>query len=248
MANGITQINPEEEDVLEPAAGQEAPVGEVSVEGEPKLYAGRYKTPEELEEGYKNSSTEGKRLFAEVQRLTQLVKGTGAQPASQPKGKGYEDFFDKDTAEAIKWYIQNHITQFAQSQSSEVEYQRQVDGIWKDTVKECPDLNNQESELFQLADKILFERGLGAWNAKGKMELATPWAYKIAVDAAYAQLSKQAPAKLAAATRKGQATAISGRSTSGYVPTGRLTDDQYSKLSEDEKDAYDKWTTTQPRR
>ncbi len=243
--NGVTQTNPEDnQEVLEPTGdGQEQVVEE-------KLYAGRFKTPEELEEHYKLSSTEGQRLAAEVKRLQSLVKGASAQPM-QPHNKqgGYDGFFDNDTDKALEWKIQNLLTSYAQSQKSEESYRKQVAESWEDTKKEYPDLANQQSELFQLADKILFERGLATKDeATGVLTLATPFAYRIAVDAAYAQLSKQAPAKQALAAKKGQATAISGRSTSGYVPTGRLTDDQYGKLSEDEKDAYDKWTTTQPRR
>jgi hypothetical protein len=245
--NGTTQPNPEEE-VLE-TAGEEQVAGQgAPVEGEPKLYAGRYRTPEELEEGYKNSSTEGKRLFAEVQRLQAIVQkaqGQGTtQPGSQPqpKGQGYENFFDKDTSEAIKWVIRNNLHEFAQSQKSEESYRKKVADVWEETKKEYPDLNNQSSELFQLADKILFERGLASRDAEGTLILATPYAYRIAVDAAYASLSKQAPTRAAQAVKKGQATAVSGRATGGYTPTGRLTEEQYNKLSDEQKDAYDAYT------
>ena len=244
--NGTTPPNPQETEGQEPIGGQAEPVGGTQGVEEPRLFAGRYKTPEELEEGYKQSSNEGKRLFQEVQRLNAIVQSfqkQGTPQQGQPQGKqgGYDGFFDVDTLAALKWLINGHLTEYSQARESESEFQRQVSAVWEETKKEYPDLNDQNSELFQLADKILFERGLASRNDKGQLILITPYAYRIAVDTAYAQLSKQTPTRTAQAVKKGQATAVSGRATSGYVPTGRLTDEQYNKLTDEQKDAYDAW-------
>jgi hypothetical protein len=248
--NGVTQVNPNPNpENLEPAdgGGVDANGQQITTVDQPeKLYAGRFKTPEELEEHYKLSSTEGQRLAQEVKRLQALVRTADVTKTdtSQPQSKqgGYDSFFDKDTSEAIKWYIRNHITEFAQSQKSEESYRKQVADSWEDTKKEYPELSNPQSELFQLADKILFERSLATRSEDGTLTLATPYAYRIAVDAAYAQLQKQGPARQAAAAKKNQAVSVSGRATGGYVPTGRLTEEQYNKLSDEQKDAYDAWS------
>jgi len=248
--NGATQTTPEQEPLeATGVAGQEG-AGQAQGQVEPYLYAGRTSDPKELERLYGESSNEGKRLAAEVKRLQEIVqsiqgqnRATPVQPS--PNKGGYEDFFDKETDAAIKWYIRNHLNEFAQSQKSESAYQKQVADCWAETLKEYPDLNNQQSELFQLADKILFERGLATRDDSGVLILATPYAYRIAVDAAYAQLSKQAPNKQAIVAKKGQATSVSGRATGGYTPTGVLTEETYNKLSDEQKDAYDAWTVQQ---
>src|SRR3990167_7993194 len=120
-------VNPEEVVELNPEAGSstgtESPGGSVADPnaGQEKLYAGRFKTPEELEEHYKLSSQEGVRLSGELKRVMAVIQGLqNPQGAgTKPQTKGFEGFFDADTESALKWFIQNHLTGYAQSQKSE---------------------------------------------------------------------------------------------------------------------------------
>ena len=75
---------------------------------EEKLYAGRFKTPEELEEHYKLSSQEGIRLNQENQRLNQLMQQfqRARTPAKQEAIRGKIDdvlskHFEPDTAKVL---------------------------------------------------------------------------------------------------------------------------------------------------
>ncbi len=239
--NGVTrETNPQEEGGLDPIMeGQ----GE-----EPKLYAGKYKTPEELEEAYSNSNKEATRMAQEIKRLSGIAQTAGRPSVkpevSNPEKSGFAGFFDKDTEAAINWLFQNHITDFATSQKSQSAYVNQVSEIWDQTKKEYPDLNNPESELFRLADRLLFERGLAERKENGDIALVTPYAYRIAVEAASTILSKELPAKQAMNVKKNQATAVSGRAT-GFTPQGKLSLEAYNKLSEEDKDKYDQWSVNQ---
>ncbi len=245
--NVVTQPNPDVQEGLEPLGeGEGQGEGQPAVE-EPRLLAGKYKTPEELEEAYANSNREATRMAQVLKQLTAQLTG---KPTVQPDGPaktGFEGFFDKETGDALKWLIQNHLAEFATSQKSHESYTRQVSEIWAQTQKDFPDVTDSESELFKLADKILFERGLAERNDKGELVLATPYAYRIAVEAASTILAQQAPQKLAVGLKKTQATAVSGRAT-GFTPQGKLTPEQYDKLSDEDKDKYDQWQLSQGRR
>lgn len=242
--NGETQAaNPSGEEVLDP-------INEEQAEETSRLYAGKYKTPEEIEQGYIESNKEATRMAQEIKRLTRILQTNQAErtPANSVTPNtaktNFEGFFEKDTEAALKWLVQNHITDFATSQKSQTTYVGQVSAIWEQTKKEYPDLNNPESELFKLADKLLFERGLAERHENGDIALVTPYAYRIAVEAASAILSREVPAKQAVSMKKNQAISVSGRAT-GFIPQGRLSPEAYNKLSEDDKDKYDQWSINQ---
>lgn len=244
--NVVTQPNPDVQEGQEPLGGEGQGEGQVAEgqQGEPRLFAGKYKTQEELEEAYINSNREATRMAQVLKQLTAQLTGKPAVKTDGSVKVGYEEFFDKETGDALKWLIQNHLAEFATSQKSHDSYVRQVGEIWAQTQKDFPDVANSESELFKLADRILFERGLAERNEKGELILATPYAYRIAVEAASTILAQQAPQKQAVGLRKTQATAISGRAT-GFTPQGKLTPEAYGKLSDEDKDKYDAWQLSQ---
>ena len=231
--------------VEEEQAGQ---ILEGSEGAQEKLYAGRFKTPEELEEAYKLSSGEGVRLNQELKRLqTQL------QQASTPKDKeaieeqitDLTKHFDPETARILSGYFKNLLkAEFDNYQNQsrvQSEFQSQVSDVWKETVKLFPDAANPESKLYVRANEILFERKLAEIDSSGSVRLLTPFAYRIAVEAASVELGRQASESAGIQGKKGQAGMVQGKGSKGFGG-GKLTYEQYSKLSDDEKDAYDKST------
>ena len=136
--------------------------------------------------------------------------------------------------------IQEALENYVQTSRSQSEFQTQVNQSWEETKKLYPDVANPQSKLYVRANEILFERGLAKVDdGSGQVQLLTPFAYRIAVEAASAELSRQAPQEAQAQTRKSQAGAVQGRA-SNFSPKGKLTYDQYSRLSDEEKDAYDR--------
>lgn len=241
--NGATQTNPQETEEVQALPGQEIPQQEGDFqaveETQPKLFAGKYKTPEELEEAYTNSNREATRMAQELKRLNAVVQQIQSKPVNQQKPTtGFESFFDDDTREAIKWYIQNALAEFAQSQKSQTAFERQVTEVWENTKRDYPEVADPQSELYQLADKLLMENGLATYDQNGQLVLMTPHAYRIAVEAAYAQLAKKAPETQEAGMKKNRAVAVQGKTTR-TIPTGKLTLEQYNKLPDEEKDRYD---------
>ena len=233
-----------EEEVVEHPGG--TPGAQPVETQEDKLYAGRFKTPEELEEAYKLSSGEGVRLNQELRRLqTQL------QQASTPKEKAeireeitdLTKHFDPETARILNGYVENRIKSaldgFLNQSKVQSEFQGQVSDVWKETLKLFPDVANQESKLYVRANEILFERNLAEVAPNGEIRLLTPFAYRIATEAASIELGRQASENAGTQAKKGQAGMVQGKGSKG-MGAGKLTYDQYNKLSDDEKDAYDK--------
>lgn len=215
---------------------------------EEKLYAGRFKTPEELEDAYKHSSTEGQRLSGEVKRLTQMVQSAltpGEKKEAEEKVTDLTKHFDPETARVLSNYFGNLVEQrFAKSSQETKEqgdFQTQVSTVWEETKKLFPEAANPKSKTYIRANKILFERGLATLGADGTVRLLTPFAYRIAVEAASVELSRQT----LPSGKKGKVGAIQGP---GSKPTiqGKLTYEQYMALPSDEaRDAYDKSQVTQ---
>lgn len=212
-----------------------------------KLLAGKYKSPEELEQGYISSNREATRMAQEISRLT-----TELQQARTPKQvaevkeeiSDITKHFEPETAKILKAWGENlvntAIQNYSQTSTQENEFRTQVTEIWEETKKVYPDVTKPNSELYKRADQILFERKL-AFMDNGILRLITPFAYRIAVEAAAEELSRQAPAQAATQTKKNQATFVPGRGSHG-LPSGKLTYAQYSELSDEEKDAYDQST------
>ena len=110
--------------------------------------------------------------------------------------------------------------------------------VWEETKKLFPDVANPKSKLYIRANEILFERKLAVRDDDGTVRLLTPFAYRLAVEAASAELSRQA----SPSANKGRVGAIAGRGSKS-TPQGKLTYEQYMALSADAKDAYDEQNT-----
>ncbi len=217
---------------------------------EEKLFAGRFKTAEEMETGYKESSQEGIRLAKEVTRLT-----TELQQAKTPKEESEikEEFvdlnkhFDANTAKVLSGYVSEQIKKgistglndYRKESDGNATFAKQVTENWEKTKELYPDAANPQSKLHIRANEILFERQLAKTDASGQVQLLTPFAYRIAVEAADAELKRQVPENDAQKGKKGRATSIQGKGGGG-TSQGTLSYEQYLKLSDDAKDAYDK--------
>lgn len=212
---------------------------------EEKVYAGRFKTPEELEEAYRYSSQEGIRLAQELNRLKQQLQQAQTPKqveAIQDKIDDLTQYFDPETAKVLTGYfkgmLQKELQNFQQQSKSQSEFVSQVNEIWEETKKLYPEASDPKSKLYQRANEILFERNLAEMGTDGTVKLLTPFAYRIAVEAASMELSRQAPENAQLQIKKGQATAVQGKGSKA-TPTGKLTYEQYQALSDEQKDAYD---------
>ena len=241
-----TEIDTQEEGVEHPGGTPGVTHEEAREE---KLYAGKYKTPEELETAYTNSNKEATRMAQELKRLnTQLQQASTPlkKEAIQDKIDDLTKHFDPETARILTGYFDNRIKTMIESsqETSRVqgEFQKSVSDVWEETKKLFPDVANSNSKLYVRANEILFERGLAEIDANGTTRLLSPFAYRMATEAAATELGRQSSEDAGVKVKKGQANMIQGRGSKSFGG-GKLTYDQYQKLSDDEKDAYDKSTT-----
>jgi len=246
----VTPINPEEENlappVVEQPEGTEVTPQVTPIAEEEKLYAGKYKTPEELEAGYENSNREATRMAQEIKRLTGMVQSAltpGEKKEVEDKVTDLTKHFDGETARVLSNYFNNLVEQrFAknsQETQAQSDFKTQVSENWEETKKLYPDVANPKSKLYLRANEILFERKLATQDASGTVQLLTPFAYRIAVEAASLELSRQT----SPSASKGRVGAIAGRG-SKPATQGKLTYEQYMALpSDDARDAYDKSQT-----
>lgn len=227
--------------------GQEnAGTENVNQQAEEKLYAGVFKTPEELEQGYVNSNKEATRMAQEIKRLNTALQ-QAATPAKreaiQDKIDDLTKYFDPDTAKILstwtKQQIAEAISKDRESSTRDTEFRSQVSENWEETKKLFPDLTNQQSKLYVRANEILFERGLAEVDGEGNIRLLTPFAYRIATEAASIELGRLASENIGTQVKKGQAGMVQGKGSKGSGG-GNLTYEQYNKLSDEEKDAYDR--------
>ena len=246
----VTQQNAQE-GIVEPEEQQLNADGtpKVTPEVEPeKLYAGKYKTPEELESAYASSNSEATRMAQEIKRLNTLQQKAPPvqKEAIQDKIDDLSKYFDPETAKILTNYtndrIANAITKERQSWKGETDFTSEVTKVWEETKKLYPEAANPQSKLYLRANEILFERGLAEIAENGTVQLLTPFAYRIAVEAASAELGRQAPVNAEVKDKKGRAVQIAGKG-SKVRTTGKLSYAEYSKLDDDAKDAYDKSTT-----
>jgi len=236
-----------EEEIVEHPGG--TPGGATHEQQEEKLYAGRFKTPEELEGAYKNSSTEGQRLAQEVKRLqTELQRATtpAKKEVIQDKIDDLTKHFDPETARILNGYFDNLVEKkfnsYQENFRIQNEFQKQLSGVWEETKKLFPDVANPESKLYVRANEIMFERNLAELDANGNLRLLTPFAYRIATEAASVELGRQASENAPVQVKKGQAGMVQGKGSKSFGG-GKLTFEQYQKLSDEEKDAYDRQTS-----
>ena len=215
---------------------------------EEKLYAGKYKTPEELETAYQSSNSEATRMAQEIKRLNTLIQKVPPKQkeAIQDKIDDLSKYFDPDTAKILTNYtndkISEAISKERESWKSGTDFVSEVTKVWEETKKLYPEAANPQSKLYLRANEILFERGLAEMSESGQVQLLTPFAYRIAVEAADAELGRQAPANADTKDKKNRATIVAGKG-SKIRTGGKLSYAEYSKLSDDDKDAYDKSTT-----
>lgn len=221
-----------------------------SQESQERLYAGRFKTPEELENAYKNSSTEGQRLATRARQLEfELQQARTPREAEkiQDKIDDLNKYFDPETAKVLGgWHrnettrmIQEALNNWQQNNQAQSTFVSQVTEVWEETKKLYPDVADPKSKLYQRANEILLERNLAQASQDGSIQLLTPFAYRIAVEAAVAEQGRQAPDNANLQTRKNQAGLIAGRG-SRTTTFGKLNEDQYMALSDEQRDAYDR--------
>jgi len=218
-------------------------------EKEERLYAGKYKTPEELEGAYESSNREATRMAQEIKRLTTLSQQTltpEKKEAIQDEINDLTKYFDPDTAKILTGYIDNKLKTsiggFQEQSRVQGEFQKEVSDVWGETVKVYPDAANKDSKLYVRANEILFERKLAEIDGENNIRLLTPFAYRIAVEAAYQELGRQSSEIAATNVKKNQANKIQGKGSKAQGG-GKLTYEQYQKLSDEAKDAYDKSNT-----
>lgn len=230
-------------DVIDPQNPQNPDPNSGNQDAE-RVYAGKYKTVEDLESGYQNANRENTRMAQELARLTQQLSTAQTPKEAQKIQDKIDDlaYFDPETGKVLSSYVQKQITaaleKFQNENKSQSEFTSQVTQIWDETKKLYPEVADPNSKLYTRANEILFERGLVSKDNSGNLVLLTPFAYRIAVESAAQELSRQAPEAAATQVKKNQAGAIQGKS-SKPVPQGRLTFEQYSKLSDEEKNNYD---------
>mgnify|MGYP001576178020 FL=1 len=234
-AGGTVVADPQNPQQTDPNAGNQ---------DAERVYAGKYKTVEDLESGYTNANRENTRMAQELARLNQQLQAAQTPKQAEKIQDKIDDlsYFDPETGKALSGYVQKQIAaalEKSQNDSrSQSEFSSQITQIWEETKKLYPEAADPNSKLYQRANQLLFERGLAKQDNSGALTLATPFAYRIAVEAAAQELSRQAPEAAATQVKRSQAGAIQGRSSKS-VPQGKLTFDQYSKLSDEEKNAYD---------
>ena len=216
---------------------------------EEKLYAGKYKTPEELEEAYTNSNREATRMAQELKRLNTLLQQASTPEKKEAIEEKIDDLtkhFDPETARILQGYfgnlVKSELEKLQETTRTQGEFQKQVTDVWDETKKLFPDVANPNSKLYVRANEILFERGLAEVDATGKIRLLSPFAYRMATEAAYSELGMKASEDAGVKAKKGQAGMVQGKGSKGFGG-GKLTYEQYQKLSDEEKDTYDKSTT-----
>jgi len=243
----VTQPNVQEETVDPELDADGNPVVTPEVP-EKKLWAGKYETPEEMESAYQSSNSEATRMAQEIKRLnTQLQKAPPKQKeAIQDKIDDLTKYFDPETAKILTNYTKDKITEAItkerESWKSGTDFTSQVTEVWEETKKLYPEAANPRSKLYLRANEILFERGLAEISESGQVQLLTPFAYRIAVEAADSEISRQSPENAETKDKKNRANLVAGKG-SKIRTGGKLTYSEYSKLSDEEKDAYDKSTT-----
>ncbi len=234
--------------VEQPPKGTEVTPEVTPIVEEEKLFAGKYKTVEELESGYANSNQEATRMAQEIKRLTQMVKSSltpGEKKEVEDKVTDLTKHFDPETSRVLSNYFGNLVdkrfTKGSEETQAQSDFQTQVSESWEETKKLYPEAANPKSKTYIRANEIMFERNLATIDEAGTVVLLTPFAYRIAVEAASLELSRQT----SPSANKGKVGAIAGK---GSTPTaqGKLTYEQYMALPSDEaRDAYDKSQVTQ---
>ena len=189
--------------------------------------------------------------FAEYDHNTKTWKPKAVQAPVTPQGDDFEkvlEGYDPEFRKALTGYTQKQIdtaiAKYRQESVFMTEYNSQVTEARNKSLAEFGDefefskggKFNTESPLYKLANEILTAK-YAQFNPDGTFHrYTTPDAEYLSTVEAYAIISKRAKQQL---PDKGKLGAIQGKGTKAAGVKRTLTYDEYSKLSDEQKDAYD---------
>ncbi len=189
--------------------------------------------------------------FAEYDHNTKQWKPKTAQAPVIPQGEDFErtlEGYDPEFRKALTGYTQKQINdaiaKFRQESVFMTEYNSDVTAARNKSLEEFGSefefskngKFNTESPLYKLANEILTAK-YARFNPDGTFHsYATPEAEYLSTVEAYAIISKRAKQQ---PPDKGKLGAIQGKGTKAAGVKRVLTYEEYNKLSNEQKDAYD---------
>ncbi len=188
--------------------------------------------------------------FAEYDHNTKQWKPKPATSPVQPTGnfeevlKGYDPEFVKALDGYTRKQIETAISQYRQESVFMTEYNSQITAARNKSMEEFGDefdfakggKFNTESPLYKLANEILTAK-YAQFNPDGTFhKYTTPDAEYMSTVEAYAIISKRAKQQ---PPDKGRLNAIQGKGSKAAGVARKLGYEEYSKLSDEQKDAYD---------
>ena len=189
--------------------------------------------------------------FAEYDHQTKTWKPKTVQAPTIPQGEDFErtlEGYDPEFRKALTGYTQKQINdaiaKFRQESVFMTEYNSDVTAARNKSLEEFGDefefskggKFNTESPLYKLANEILTAK-YARFNPDGTFHsYATPDAEYLSTVEAYAIISKRAKQQ---PPDKGKLGAIQGKGTAAAGVKKVLAYEEYSKLTNEQKDAYD---------
>lgn len=189
--------------------------------------------------------------FAEYDHNTKQWKPKAPQAPVVAQGDDFEktlEGYDPEFRKALTGYTQKQIndaiTKFRQESVFMTEYNSQITNARSKSLEEFGDefefskggKFNTESPLYKLSNEILTAK-YAQFNPDGTFhKYTTPEAEYLSTVEAYAIISKRAKQQ---SPDKGKLGAIQGKGTKAAGVKRTLTYDEYSKLSNEQKDVYD---------
>lgn len=189
--------------------------------------------------------------FAEYDHNTKTWKPKTQQVSTQTQDQDFEKIlegYDPEFKKALSGYTQKQIkdaiAEYHKNSVFQNEYETGVRNSRNKALEEFGDefefakngKMNTQSPLYQLANEIIFSK-YAVFNPDGTFaKYNTADAEYLATCEAYAILAKRAKQQ---PQNKGQLTAIKGKSTGSAAVKGQLSYEEYNKLSDADKDAYD---------
>jgi len=189
--------------------------------------------------------------FAEYDHTTKTWKPKAAQAPIVPQGEDFEkvlEGYDPEFRKALTGYTQKQINdaiaKFKQESVFMTEYNSQVTAARNKSLEEFGDefefskggKFNTESPLYKLANEILTAK-YAQFNPDGSFHsYTTPDAEYLSTVEAYAIISKRAKQQ---PPDKEKLNAIQGKGTKAAGVKRVLTYEEYNKLTNEQKDAYD---------
>lgn len=189
--------------------------------------------------------------FAEYDHQTKTWKPKTTQAPVTPQGEDFErvlEGYDPEFRKALQGYTQKQINDaianYRQESVFMTEYNSQVTAARNKSLEEFGDefefskggKFNTESPLYKLANEILTAK-YAQFNPDGTFHsYKTPDAEYLSTVEAYAIISKRAKQQ---PPDKGKFGAIQGKGTKAAGVKKVLAYEEYSKLSDEQKDTYD---------